>query len=354
MGNNDEYAKKLKARREAEQKKLLEKRKSRNPILTKARELRSRVVYDLTEKDKSIEKTKSDEDISPDDVEKVIQDSPVEKVDTKLTEAPPNETDEEKQSRLIKVRKEIYEKHKQAIDVKYQEGRQTILESQKQEIEEINTEHQETLDGFKEELDEGLEEYDDPQDRREVRQTYNENIKEEKELHNDNIKEKKEEHSASLKELDEEFQTKLDTLLEAYNQDVDAIKDGTYTEEELELCNTEFERETISFDSLEEYETDDDNESYSGGYGYRDSFNPFRLVIPAIGLGVVGMVGWQVLSVVTETLETSQQYNTTSMNGVSSIVSGFPSGIVTILLFAPLVLIILPMMFRMMRGFDRL
>ena len=345
MGNDD-YARKLKERREAEQRRLIEKRKSRSGISNRAE-------YDLTEEQKSpsIEKVKANDDISKEEVEKAIAEGAVNaEAVKKISDAPPNETDEEKEARLLKVRKEIYDNHKSAIETKYQEARKTIQEKKDEELKGAEEEHKSTLESHKSDLDETLAEDDDPSYRREARQNYRDSVAEEEEAHKDNLTSIAEEYKESFDSLKDEFGTKLDDLLQHYEEDIQAIKDGTYSDADLELCQKEFEAETITFDALEEYESDDS--SYSSDYSYsRNSFNPIGLITGAIGIGVVLMVGYLVIGQVNVALQETAQYNTTGMSEISSVIPSISSPMFMILMFLPMIFI-LPMIMRMFRGFD--
>ncbi len=346
MANDDEYARKLKERREAEQRKLVDKRKSRNPILSKARELRSRVVFD------KITIPKEDENIPKEEVEKVIKENAVSKVEVEV--APLNETDEERISRLLKSRKEVYEKHREAIEVKYQEGKLKIENALADALKEAEDEHTGNLEGFKTDLDEALEDNDDPDDRRESRNYYREQVSEENETHKEHTDEIKEEHKGSLTELKEEFETQLDELLAQHETDIKDIKSGDFNDDDLSLCIKEFEAETISFDALEEYEDDDDDSSYSSSYSssYDSGFDSFSIVRGAmglIGIGVVVMVGFQVFRTLTDALESAEYgaMNATS-SGTISVLPNLSSPLFVMLLLLPM-LFILPIFMRTFR-----
>ena len=346
MGTNEEYAKKLKERREAEQRRLLEKRKEKQVPS-------SRQEFALPEEtSQSIRKVKTSDNISKEDIERTIATGAISAESVKkITDAPPNETDEEREARLLKVRKEVYEKHKRAIEKKYQEAKATISEKKQQEISEAEEEHKSTIDEHKSDLDETLEDNDDPSDRRDARQNYRDSVAEEEEAHKDNLASISEEYKESFDSLKDEFNTKLDDLLEQYEQDTIAIKEGTFADADLELCNREFEAETITFEALEEYESDEESSSYSrSDYEYSGGFNFIGFAMGAIGIGVVVMVGYMVLGQVTTALESTGQYNTTGISELAPVTNLISSPMFMILLFLPFMLIFLNTFRRMFRG----
>jgi len=348
MNKDDEYAKKLKERREAEERKLVERRKARNPILSTARELRSTMVYDnIKIPDK--QKVSETQIINQEDVDRVVEESPVQKV--VIEEAPIDESKEDKIARILKSRKEIYEKHREAIDFKYQEGRKKIQTALDEALKQAETEHKETLDSLKTDMDESLEDNEDAEERREIRNNYKEEVKSENENYNDSVKETRDEHKTSFQELKEEFETQLDELKEQYDSDVADIETEDFDDEDLQLTAKEFEAETISFDTLDQYDTDDSEDtssdsgsSYDGGGG-----GIIKGAFMIIGGVIVATVGYQVFSTVIDAVETSQ-VNVTG-TGMETMLNN-SSTFLWIIMLIPMIFILFSVM-KVFRGFDR-
>jgi hypothetical protein len=139
-------------------------------------------------------------------------------------------------------------------------------------------------------------------------------------------------------------------LKEQYDSDIADIDTEDYNDEDLKLTAKEFEAETITFDTLEQYETEEstssdssDSGSYDGGGG-----GFIKAAGMIIGGVIVATVGYQVFSTVIDAVETSQ-VNVTG-TGMETMLNS-SSTILWVIMLIPMIFILFGVM-RVFR-FDR-
>ena len=290
------------------------------------------------------------EDVSIEEVKKILEaHNMVPKEESIITQAPEGESKEEKTDRIRKIRTTIYEKHSDLISLQHYNAKDALIALFAIKLDAENKEYKSKSAERKTNLDDQLADSDYASSRKEARDNYRDLITEATDDYEDAKKEITEELSTAIESLKEEADEKIDELKSQYESDLDYIEDENFNEEDLKLCQREFEAETITFDSLEEYvEPDDSDETsvdtdYSSSYDSDSGINIFGLMSKIIGFFVVAGVGYMVLSEVNKALLDVNNISNVTTDGITSTWVGI-SGIDTtmfFLLLAPLAVIIM-------------
>ena len=235
------------------------------------------------------------------------------------------------QEELLKGREEIFTEHCESLNDIFCS---TVCKCSDKLLKKIKTLEKETtnhIEILKASLTETLENCEDNEDRREARSDYSEELAGTNEELREEISEAKDEFEETRTELKEHLEEHVEELREQFKEDLYSIKEGSFSSKDLELCKQEYEKDTYAED-IEEYESDasDDDESSGGG------FNIGGIFTGLLGLGVVGMMGYMVISQVNDAVQMTAEINATQTIGATSATSAISS----ILTIAPIFVIL--------------
>ena len=288
-------------------------------------------------------------EISQEEIEKTLENNSVTK-EVSTLDGVPGETELEKEARLSNLRTEIYHKHKEVVSDKFEEAKEVVTKDTNKRLKKLEEEYKNNIEEHKNDLNETLESCTDADDRREARKNHRDSINEEKETFDEEKEQITKEHDEGLESLKDEYESKIEDLEEKYESDIDDIKEGYFTDNDLKLCKKEFEAETITFDTLDDYDTygESDEKPYFGSVSSENAtssaindFNIFSLITPIIGIGVMIMIGIFVMGAVTDSLEMDNQMNVSDEYSDVISIFDFDLNIPLLLLFAPLFLVII-------------